>query len=310
VKDKAVLVRLPQVCAHGGAALEKDLKAQTPINWRDLPPGEHRLTCPHCGRGKRDKTLGVTVDADGAGIAHCFRCEYVETYRPERPGLQSKPQRPPAHQARRVVAPQHQRHETLSDAGIALWKSTHAITPDSPAGRYLLARRCKLPPAGSHLRELPAHRHPSGHVGPWMVALLTDFETREPRSLHFTWLGEGGRKADVSPPRRLLPGHAKAGAVCRLWPDEYVSGGLGVAEGIETALSLAHGYEPVWAAIDAGNLSALPVLPGIESLLIACDRDPAGEKAAQACAQRWAAAGVRVGMTWQEVNDMNDLCAA
>jgi len=279
---------------------------------RDLPPGEHRLTCPHCSRGKRDKTLGVTVDADGAGVAHCFRCEYVETYRPERPGsgLQSKPQRHQAQQARRVVTPQQQKHETLNDAGRALWKTTRAITPESPAGRYLIARRCKLPPPGSHLRELAAHRHPSGHVGPCMVALLTDFETGDARSLHFTWLGEGGKKADVSPPRLLLAGHAKAGAVCRLWPDEYVSGGLGLAEGIETALSLAHGYEPTWAAIDAGNLAALPVLLGIECLLIACDRDPAGEKAARACAQRWADAGVAVKITWQEVNDLNDLCAA
>jgi len=280
--------------------------------WRDLPPGEHRLTCPHCSRGKRDKTLGVTVDDTGAGIAHCFRCEYVETYRPERPGL-DRPTRRPARvlQQPRVVAPQQQKHETLSDAGRALWKTTRAITPESPAGRYLLARRCKLPPPGSHLRELPTHRHPSsGHVGPALVALLTDFETGDARSLHFTWLGEGGKKADVSPPRRLLAGHAKAGAVCRLWPDEYVSGGLGLAEGIETALSLAHGYEPVWAAIDAGNLAALPVLLGIECLLIACDRDPAGEKAARACAQRWADAGVAVKITWQEVNDLNDLCAA
>jgi len=298
-------------CVHFGR-MESDLSTPTSIDWRDLPAGDHRLTCPHCGRGKRDKTLGVTVDDSGAGIAHCFRCEYVETYRPERPGsgLQSKPQRHQAQQARRVVTPQQQKHETLNDAGRALWKTTRAITPDSPAGRYLIARRCKLPPPGSHLRELPTHRHPSGYVGPAMVALLTDFETREARSLHMTWLGEGGRKADVSPPRRLLPGHRKTGAVCRLWPDEYVSGGLGVAEGIETALSLAHGYEPVWAAIDAGNLSALPVLLGIECLLIACDRDPAGEKAARACARRWADAGVAVKITRQEGNDLNDLCAA
>lgn len=296
------------ICARSGR-LENDLS--TSIDWRDLPAGEHRLACPHCSRGKRDKTLGVTVDTDGDGVAHCFRCEYIETYRPARLGFdrQPKPKRPPAHQARRVVAPPQQKHETLSDAGRALWKTTRSITPDSPAGRYLLTRRCKLPPHGSHLRELPAHRHPSGHVGPALVALLTDFETGEPRSLHMTWLGEGGKKADVQPPRRLLAGHAKAGAVCRLWPDEYVSGGLGVAEGIETALSLAHGFEPVWAAIDAGNLAALPVLPGIENLVIACDRDPAGEKAAQACAQRWAAAGVAVKMTWQEVGDLNDLCA-
>jgi putative DNA primase/helicase len=79
--------------------------------------------------------------------------------------------------------------------------------------------------------------------------------------------------------------------VCRLWPDDFVSHGLGVAEGIETALSLAHAYTPCWAAIDAGNLAALPVLAGVEVLVIAQDRDPAGEMAASDCADRWAAAG-------------------
>ena len=60
----------------------------------------------------------------------------------------------------------------------------------------------------------------------------------------------------------------------------------GVAEGIESALSLAWAFVPVWACIDAGNLAALPVLDGIEALTIAADNDPAGQAAAQTCATR------------------------
>ena len=277
------------------------------INWRELSAGEHRLSCPNCSRGARDRTMGVTIDHEGNGVARCFRCDCIETHRPNnRPERNhqpphQRPQVPPV----RVAAPA--KCTNLSPEGLRLWQSSRPITPTSYAGAYLLARKCVLPPAGADLRELPLHRHPSGYIGPVMMALLTDFLTNEPRSLHFTWLGPDGRKAAVQPPRLLLAGHAKAGAVCRLWPDDEVLGGLGLAEGIESALSLAHAYQPCWAAVDAGNLAELPVLRGIEALVIAQDRDPAGERAARALANRWAAAGREVLLTRQAQNDINDL---
>ena len=274
------------------------------IDWRDLPTGNHRLSCPACGRGKRDKTLGATVDHDGNGVAHCFRCEFVETYRPSQPEReyrQRQPQRPV-----RVEQVQPQR-TTLSEAGRAIWRASRPITADDVAGYYLTARRCVLPPPGSHLRWLPAHRHFSGYSGPALVALLTDATDGTPRNLHFTWVKPDGKKADVDPPRLLFKGHRKAGAVCRLWPDEAVTAGLGVAEGIETALSLAHAFQPVWACIDAGNLAQLPVLPGVGALVVAQDRDPAGERAARECAARWVAAGCEVAVTGQNDNDINDV---
>ena len=86
----------------------------------------------------------------------------------------------------------------------------------------------------------------------------------------------------------LLKGHKKAGGVIRLWPDECVTQGLAVAEGIETALCAAHAFTPVWSTIDAGNLAALPILSGIDALTIFADADAAGERAAAACATRWA----------------------
>jgi hypothetical protein len=55
----------------------------------------------------------------------------------------------------------------------------------------------------------------------------------------------------------------------------------------------------MWATIDAGNLETLPVIAGVEALLILADHDQAGIKAAQACAQRWYAAGreVRIALS-------------
>ena len=102
----------------------------------------------------------------------------------------------------------------------------------------------------------------------------------------------------------------------RLFPDEELATGLCVAEGLETALSAAKGFRPVWATIDAGNLAAFPVLPGVECLTIVADNDPAnprtgrraGIEAAWACAASWTKAGaqVRVWVAPDEGQDLND----
>jgi len=272
----------------------------SPIDWA----GPSRQPCPECGRGPKDRTCGVTVDHDGGGgVAHCFRCEYVETRRDDgayrRPGMRQE----------RAAAPI--RHETLSDVGRELWDACGPIAGDGLA--YRKARNFVIPPRDGHLRYHPALPHrPSGTSGPALVALVTDAITGQPITLHRTWIRADGTKAPVDPPRMLLGGHRKAGGVVRLWPDEAVTTGLGIAEGIETALSLAHAFRPVWACIDAGNLSAFPILDGIESLTIAADHDAAGIKAAHVCADRWTAAGreVRIVMSDAHGADLNDVAVA
>lgn len=268
------------------------------IDW----DGPRRQTCPECGRGPQDRTCGVKIEHDGSGVAHCFRCEYVEAHREDetyrRPGVHRAPSAPA-------------RHEALSDFGRQLWEQGRPLRGIGEA--YLTARNCVIPPEDGHLRYHHALKHPvSGQVSPALIALVTDVLTGEFLSLHRTWIQADGNKAPVSPPRMLLGGHRKAGGVIRLWPDESVTMGLGIAEGIETALSLAHAYVPVWACIDAGNLAAFPVLAGIESLVIAADHDPAGVAASQACAGRWATAGREafIVMPDAEKSDLNDLARA
>ena len=273
------------------------------IAWTDYPAGDHRTTCPACGRGQRDKTLGVTVDAAGRGVAHCFRCAFTESYRPDNGRRRHVA---PALPSPRTITTA--KHETLSEYGRAVWREQcHPILRGTIAADYLLARHCALPPVSGHLRWAPALRHPSGYIGPALVGLVTDVVTRQFLSLHRTWIQAGGRKADLDPPRLLLGGHRKAGGCIRLWPDESVTHGLAVAEGIETALSLAHAYAPVWSLIDAGNLAALPVLGGVETLVIAADNDVAGRAAAEICARRWADANREVLVTRQQQNDLNDV---
>jgi putative DNA primase/helicase len=267
-----------------------------------LEPGEHRITCPSCGRGQRDKTFGVTVDYAGAAVGHCFRCEYVETYRPNKPA---------AHRLGKAVSLPvvELKRQTLSDYGAELFDQGTSLR-GTVGENYLRARGCVIPPDDGDVRFHPALRHPSGlYAGPALVALVTHAETKVPMTLHRTWIRPDGTKADCDPPRMLLGGHSKKHGVIRLWPDDSVTLGLGIAEGIETALSLAHAYRPAWACIDAGNLAALPVLAGIETLIIAADNDDAGQQAARACATRWHGAGreVRIVVAPDARADLNDV---
>ena len=89
-------------------------------------------------------------------------------------------------------------------------------------------------------------------------------------------------------------------------------GPLVVAEGIETALSLASGLlrapAAVWAALSTSGLRGLrlPVQPG--RLTVASDGDAAGREAAVALAERADALGWRVSlMPAPDGRDWNDV---
>jgi putative DNA primase/helicase len=73
---------------------------------------------------------------------------------------------------------------------------------------------------------------------------------------------------------------------------EVTGEGLGLAEGIETALSVmqAIGWRPAWAAGSRGGIETFPVLPAC-ALTVFADGDTPGLKAARLCAARWTAAG-------------------
>ena len=267
---------------------------------QSLEVGSHRLACPACGRGPKDRTFGATVEHDGAGVGHCFRCDYTETHRSDRaPAIRH------GKAISRPVAPL--KRESLSEYGLGLFAACSRLR-GTIAEQYLRARGCAIPPADGDLRFHPALRHPaSGYTGPALVALISHAVTRAALTLHRTWIRSDGRKANVDPPRMLLGGHSKRHGVIRLWPDESVTHGLAIAEGIETALSLAHAYRPLWSCVDAGNMAALPVLDGILSLVIGADNDEAGITAATACAERWApGCDVRIIAPDSASRDWND----
>ena len=99
--------------------------------------------------------------------------------------------------------------------------------------------------------------------------------------------------------RRFLAGHRVKGGVVRLSDDADVCLRLGLSEGTETALAIQTSFaragrsEIVWAAVNAGNMAELPVVAGIETLVVYADKDAggAGQRAAQELAARWTRAG-------------------
>jgi hypothetical protein len=142
-----------------------------------------------------------------------------------------------------------------------------------------------------------------------LIAPVVDIHTNKLLTLHATLLAaDGSGKADVTPNRLFLG--ARGLGVVKLTPDEDVTSGLAIAEGIESALSAP--FRPIWACLDASTLSRFPVLAGIQCLTVYADHDDAGTKAAFAVGRRWKQAGreVRILRPCEAGQDLNDLVRA
>jgi putative DNA primase/helicase len=243
--------------------------------------GRQYTACPECAKSKpraRDDALKVTVQGTAYWFS-CFRCGWAGSHMGEEDASTPLPE--PSRRRDMPIRP--------------TWNSSREITLGTVPAIYLERRGCALPHRDGDLRWLKDHRHPSGYVGPCLVALVTHAIAGEDLTLHRTWIAQDGSgKAQVDKPRLLWPGAPKAGGIVRLWPDAEVTGGLAIGEGIETALALARAFGTAWSTLDAGGMAALPALPGIESLTVAVDHDAAGLKAWSMVSARWVRAGREV----------------
>lgn len=260
--------------------------------------GSYRGPCPQCAKTKRDDALAIRID-DHCVIWYCHRCHY-------RGGRNlDHPTRAAVAQVARTEQQPSVHPQRWSDLAESIWERAVALS-GTVGEAYLLGRSCIVPPIDGDLRFMPT----SDKYPPSLVARVTDFGTNAPMSLHFTKLkADGSGKAGTACDKVLLRGHQKKGGVIRLWPDEAVTNSLAVAEGIETALSGAHLHTPIWSTVDAGNLASLPVVSGIESLIVFADHDPSGIAAAQKVVSRWRSADRWAGAhmpRWPHM-DINDV---
>jgi Toprim domain len=86
---------------------------------------------------------------------------------------------------------------------------------------------------------------------------------------------------------------------------------LAVAEGFESAVAANMlGYGPAWALGSAGAVKNLPVLHGVERLILVAEHDESGasREATDCCGSRWLRAGRKVSRVWpnQGCSDLND----
>jgi hypothetical protein len=151
------------------------------------------------------------------------------------------------------------------------------------------ARGIRLP-ISDQIRFAPRLRHaPTKQHFRCMVARIS--EDIGFRGVQRTYLArDEARKADVNP-CKMTKGPMQGGAV-RLAPAKKM---LGLAEGIETALSAAQIYAiPVWATLSAVRLSKIQIPRIVEELTIFADAGEVGIREAFAAQDFYEGRGLHV----------------
>ncbi len=175
----------------------------------------------------------------------------------------------------------------------AIWRSGHPIAPGDAADRYLLSRLGRRPEGDAWptaLRTVDRSDYwVDGEVSFWPAMLAKVIGTDgKPCQIHRTFLTEGGSKAPVTQPRKLMSGTLPKGCAVRLG-EIGAAGVIGVAEGLETSIAAAllHGL-PVWACLTAGNLVDFEPPDDARHIVVFSDNDVSftGQEAAYRLAKR------------------------
>ena len=195
-----------------------------------------------------------------------------------------------------------------SAAAARIWRSTSSDY--RLVETYLRGRSITVPiPATLHYLASMKHK-PSGRLFPAMVAAVTVWPSRQVTAVHRTYLTAGGTKAPVEPAKMSL-GPCARGAV-RLAP---ASSELGIAEGIETALSaMQMTGVPTWATLSTSGMCKVVLPAEAQNVVIFGDHDAngAGQAAAEALAARLKREGreVRISYPPTSLKDFNDALQA
>jgi hypothetical protein len=277
---------------HLARALElgdiRDVAERLGARLKRLTKHEHAGPCPTCGGTDRfsintAKQVWLCRQCAKGGDAielarHVLRCSFVEARefvtgdRGDRPARRKPAQR----------APVDEDDADQIARALALW--TASVSPwGTPAELYLKSRGLELDDgiAGAALRWRPRISA--------MLALFRNIETDEPQAISRTFLDSEGRKLD----RKFLG--PTGGAAIKLDPDEEVTHGLHIGEGVETCMAARKlGLRPCWALGSAGAVAVFPVLNGIECLMLFAEHCDVNARAIKQCGDRWHEAGREV----------------
>jgi hypothetical protein len=262
-----------------------------------LGDGSYLTRCPvpNHGKGRGDRSPSLSLrDGDHCLLVHCFAgcdpLDILDTIRDKGGQVDDKPTPAPY---------KRQQHNQLAHV---IWNEA-IDAHNTPVERYLASRQLTLPPGAEVLRFHPACPFGSTKT-PAMIALVRNIESNQPQAIHRTALDRTGK---------MSLGPISGGAI-KLTPDEAVTIALGIAEGVETALSMQRLPEwlgsPVWSVISASGIATFPLLAGIETLAISADNDGAGgagEKATIEVVERWQERETLVIEADDEGADLNDV---
>jgi len=128
----------------------------------------------------------------------------------------------------------------------SVWEASGSPKWYGPVSMYLESRVGCLWPS-------QAIREAIWNETPVMVCKIDDYAGRRAVNLHLTMLTHEGHKANLDVAKRVMKGKLPDGCAIRLGPEKAV---MGVAEGIETAISAAIMFDmPVWACVNGMLLS-------------------------------------------------------
>jgi DNA primase len=248
------------------------------------------------GCGERGDVFDWFMRAEGLTFA-----EAIERAR----GAAGQPQAPAATCGCGAPVPNDNAETARRQAAVrAIWNASRPIA-GTIAEVYLREARAvtvKLPDCLRCHPGLPFDL-PAGDALPALVAAVTDL-AGELVAVQRTWLRtDGSGKADIRSPKRSL-GPVRRGAVCMGPPATT----LGLAEGIETALSAAELYRlPVWASLGCANLPRVRLPAGVRNVVIFADRGAVGEQAAESARAAFHEQRRRVVVRFPQIGqDFND----
>lgn len=284
----------------------RDITVETGGKWF----GSYGLTFCPAHSNTRTPALSLRDGENGCLLAYCHAgCDYRDVFRALRErGVVAT--FPPSEIESRSSSfkKEFERNQERKRAALraqSVWNESTSVI-GTLAEQYL-RRRSIVGSLPNRLRFHSACWHPTARRFPALIAGISYVGSDEVFAVHRTYLQPSGDKATVMPAKAMLGPVAGGGVEV-----SKGSGPLVVAEGIETALSLAEGlidHAPhTVAALSTSGVSGLklPDLP--HELIIAPDGDAAGENAARTLAARASKLGwaVRImpapgpGLDWND----------
>lgn len=181
---------------------------------------------------------------------------------------------------------------------------------------YLASRGLEVAPGLDWIKDL-AYTADGKKVGEYPAMLAPIVKGGKFLTYHATYL-QDGKKADLDPCRKILPGPGNSGGACPLYPEAEV---MGIAEGVETAIAAKMIFGlPVWAALNTALMAAWEPPAGVKRVMIFGDNDAnyAGHAAAYQLAHKLVRKGIEVeiqmapevGQDWNDVLLANRSLAA